>query len=82
MHADDDNWTPSTPDELRAGMSVSEFAHKMDFSISTAYRIIARGEIHADRVGVGRGTWRITQRAVRHWLASRDNHHERPGSAS
>lgn len=67
----DDDWTASTPDELRAGMSPSEFAHKMDFSLSTAYRIIARGEIHADRVGVGRGTLRITQRAFNHWLARR-----------
>lgn len=52
-------------------LTVSEFAKRLGVGRSTAYRIVAHGEVAVTDVGHGRPRLRITEDAFKRYVAKR-----------
>ena len=61
--------------------TVKETAEKLNVSETTVYGLVARGSLASHRIGVGRGTVRITQQAIDRYLTDcRETPPTQPGA--
>lgn len=62
---------PVTPEDLADALDTTQACQALNVSQSTLRRMISRREIEHVRVGSGRGTIRITRRAITEYLSAR-----------
>ncbi len=49
-------------------MTVKEAAERLEISVSLCYALLQSGRLRGGRRGMGRGTWRVGEEAIRDYI--------------
>jgi excisionase family DNA binding protein len=63
-------------------VKVKEVAERLEVSADTVYALVSAGKLRCNRIGVGRGTIRVTEEQLAEFLAGTESRPPAPPKAS